>query len=463
MALGRIHYERDQPGEAVDQYLKVSRRSELFDEALFEVAWVYVKAKQFDKARERLSPLLKDRKNIAAYQKSAELYLAEGNLTAAAALYVSLVENSKISEYKELLTTLRYRIAEDSLNRGKLAEAVERFHEAYKTAPGSKTGELSLVKAAQIAIRLKNSRDIEASIRRLAEAYPGTAWRFTLLAEAARSFEAVDAASAGRFYELASGAAPQREQAAKLLFTAAVFYESALPNGADEAEAAYKRYLLLANIPADKALEAAYRLGSLQLNIGKKGDGMKTLKKLALADERSLTGSQFSARAKLILLRDAQSDYLKIALTQPFEETFERKNALLDKLLKDYSDIAGANVPELLPEVFYYMGLSFENFKDSILLSERPSELAKDELEEYNFLLEEKAYTYDEQAVKAYENSLYAGRDQRIYTESLQKSLDRLAFLKPAIYKRDFSEAELAPLYIMPEPVSKAKGAKGAS
>ncbi len=461
--------EKDRQGslETCDRIIKTYptelNRSDKLEKAIYKTAEMYGVAKQFDKARERLSPLLKDRKNIAAYQKSAELYLAEGNLTAAAALYVSLVENSKISEYKELLTKLRYRIAEDSLNRGKLAEAIERFHEAYKTAPGSKTGELSLVKAAQIAIRLKNSRDIEASIRRLAEAYPGTAWRFTLLAEAARSFEAVDAASAGRFYELASGAAPQREQAAKLLFTAAVFYESALPNGADEAEAAYKRYLLLANIPADKALEAAYRLGSLQLNIGKKGDGMKTLKKLALADERSLTGSQFSARAKLILLRDAQSDYLKIALTQPFEETFERKNALLDKLLKDYSDIAGANVPELLPEVFYYMGLSFENFKDSILLSERPSELAKDELEEYNFLLEEKAYTYDEQAVKAYENSLYAGRDQRIYTESLQKSLDRLAFLKPAIYKRDFSEAELAPLYIMPEPVSKAKGAKGAS
>lgn len=459
--------EKDRQGslETCDRIIKTYptelAQSGKLEKAIYKTAEMYGVDKQFDKARERLTPLLKDKKNIAAFQKSAELYLAEGNLTAAAALYVSLVENSKIGEYKEILTKLRYRIAEDSLNRGKLAEAIERFHEAYKTAPGSKTGELSLARAAQIAIRLKNPRDIEASVKRLVEAYPGTEWRFTLLAEAARSFEAVDAASAGRFYELASGASPHASEAAKLLLTAAVFYESASSN--DEAEAAYKRYLLLGNIPTDKALEAAYRLGSLQLKTGKKSDGMKTLKKLALADDRYTTGRQFPARAKLILLRDAHGDYLKIALTQPFEETFEKKNALLDKLLKEYSEIAGLSVPELLPEVFYYMGQSFENFKDAILLSERPSELAKDELEEYNFLLEEKAYTYDEQAVKAYENSLYAGRDQRIYTEPLQKSLDRLAFLKPAIYKRDFSEAELAPLYIMPEPVSKAKGTKGAS
>src|SRR5688572_4506670 len=50
LALGRIHYEREQLSEAVDQYLMVSRRSNLFDDALYEVAWVYVKAKQFDKA-----------------------------------------------------------------------------------------------------------------------------------------------------------------------------------------------------------------------------------------------------------------------------------------------------------------------------------------------------------------------------------------------------------------------------
>ena len=57
MALGRLHYHRDQPSEAIEQYLQVSRKSDLFDDALYEVAFVYVKSRQFDKALRALELL----------------------------------------------------------------------------------------------------------------------------------------------------------------------------------------------------------------------------------------------------------------------------------------------------------------------------------------------------------------------------------------------------------------------
>jgi len=57
MALGRIHYERNQPSKAIDRYLEISRRSPLFDETMFEVAWVYVKNREFDKALRALELL----------------------------------------------------------------------------------------------------------------------------------------------------------------------------------------------------------------------------------------------------------------------------------------------------------------------------------------------------------------------------------------------------------------------
>ena len=50
LAIGRLYYERDQPSKSIDSYLQIDRRSDLFDDALYEVAWVYVKGKQFDKA-----------------------------------------------------------------------------------------------------------------------------------------------------------------------------------------------------------------------------------------------------------------------------------------------------------------------------------------------------------------------------------------------------------------------------
>lgn len=57
LALGRLYYERDQPTKAIDSYLLIDRKSDLFADALYEVAWVYVKAKQFDKALRALELL----------------------------------------------------------------------------------------------------------------------------------------------------------------------------------------------------------------------------------------------------------------------------------------------------------------------------------------------------------------------------------------------------------------------
>jgi tetratricopeptide (TPR) repeat protein len=57
LALGRLFYERDQPSQAIDSYLLIDRKSDLFDEALYEVAWVYVKARQYDKALRALELL----------------------------------------------------------------------------------------------------------------------------------------------------------------------------------------------------------------------------------------------------------------------------------------------------------------------------------------------------------------------------------------------------------------------
>lgn len=77
MALGRLHYERDQPSKAIDHYLQIDRRSDLFDEALLEVAWVYVKAKQFDKALRALELLSLADPTSA---KMPEVKILEGNL-----------------------------------------------------------------------------------------------------------------------------------------------------------------------------------------------------------------------------------------------------------------------------------------------------------------------------------------------------------------------------------------------
>lgn len=77
LALGRVYYERDQPSKSIDSYLLVDRKSDLFPDALYEVGWVYVKSKQYDKALGALELLaLSD----PASSKTATVQILEGNL-----------------------------------------------------------------------------------------------------------------------------------------------------------------------------------------------------------------------------------------------------------------------------------------------------------------------------------------------------------------------------------------------
>jgi hypothetical protein len=77
MALGRVYYEREQPARSIDAYLLVDRHSDLFSDALYEVSWVYVKSKQYDKALRALELLEQSDPNST---KTPTVRILEGNL-----------------------------------------------------------------------------------------------------------------------------------------------------------------------------------------------------------------------------------------------------------------------------------------------------------------------------------------------------------------------------------------------
>jgi hypothetical protein len=77
LALGRLYYERDQPSKSIDSYLLVDRHSDLFGDALYEVGWVYVKSKQYDKALRALELLSRSDPQST---KTPTVRILEGNL-----------------------------------------------------------------------------------------------------------------------------------------------------------------------------------------------------------------------------------------------------------------------------------------------------------------------------------------------------------------------------------------------
>ncbi|HEX8951569.1 MAG TPA: tetratricopeptide repeat protein [Polyangia bacterium] len=58
LALARIYYDRGQFTNAYDEYSKIGTKSEFFNDALYEAAWVAIKGKEYDKAARSLDLLM---------------------------------------------------------------------------------------------------------------------------------------------------------------------------------------------------------------------------------------------------------------------------------------------------------------------------------------------------------------------------------------------------------------------
>lgn len=117
LALGRMYYERDQPSKSIDSYLLVDRKSDLFPDALYEVGWVYVKSKQYDKALGALELLaLSD----PSSSKTATVQLLEGNLR---------IRKAQMLKQKEIagITT----IGQPSVEYDKARALFQRSYEQY--------------------------------------------------------------------------------------------------------------------------------------------------------------------------------------------------------------------------------------------------------------------------------------------------------------------------------------------
>jgi len=88
----------------------------------------------------------------------------------------------------------------------------------------------------------------------------------------------------------------------------------------------------------------------------------------------------------------------------------------------------------------------YRTLAHDLLQSERPKKLSSEELEQYNSLLEEQAYPFEEQAISIHELNAKRAQDG-VYDEWVRKSYGALAELKPARYaKTELSSGMIGPI-----------------
>ena len=136
-----------------------------------------------------------------------------------------------------------------------------------------------------------------------------------------------------------------------------------------------------------------------------------------------------------------------VKLTQPLAESMKLKRSLMEEVIEVYTAAADYGVAEVTTASTYRLGEVYEKFSADLMDSERPGDLDAAALEQYELLLEEQIFPFEEKAIDIYKANTDRAVDG-VYDEWVRKSFNRLATLMPARYaKMERSEDVFTALY----------------
>lgn len=243
--------------------------------------------------------------------------------------------------------------------------------------------------------------------------------------------------AAGEFERIAgSEKDPALRREARL--TTASLYQQAGRN--DKSIETYKRFIKEFPQPVEAAMEAQYQLVQLYGKSGQTGKQRYWRKQLIKSNHAA--GRQISdrtqylaAHARLALVADQHAAYRKVALKEPLRKNLARKKKHMQAAIKGYTEAAAYKVADVSTEATFHIGEIYRDFGAALMASERPHNLNGEALEQYDLLLEEQAYPFEEKAIEVHETNAQRTADG-LYDKWIRKSLAELAELVPVRYAK---------------------------
>ena len=211
----------------------------------------------------------------------------------------------------------------------------------------------------------------------------------------------------------------------------------------DTAEAirVYEQYVIAYPRPLDVAIETHNRMAEIfesESNYERYYDELRTI--IAVdrdaGVDRTDRSRYLAAKASLVLAEQLFADFERLELRQPFEQSLAEKQRRMDLALADFERLVSYEVAETTAAATYYIAEIYFEFSDSLLQSERPEDLTDSERFDYEMVIEEEAYPFEERAIQVHEANfeMLAGGT---YNGWVQKSLDQLAMLMPGRYAKN--------------------------
>ena len=190
--------------------------------------------------------------------------------------------------------------------------------------------------------------------------------------------------------------------------------------------------------PLNPAMEARNKLGLIAAKAGDTGARDYWLKDIIAADRaagaaRTDRSRALAAKATLTLAIPAREEFRRIKLVVPLKKSLAAKRKAMEAALKAYEQAVDYQVADVTTAATFESAELYRQLGKDLMSSERPKNLSKDELEQYDVLLEEQAFPFEEKAIKLHEVNVARAKDGTD-DEWVQKSFGALAQLNPGRY-----------------------------
>ncbi len=334
-----------------------------------------------------------------------------------------------------------YRQAEAAKKEQDLDLALSNFTRIVKVAPQSQLASNGLYDAIAMAIEFESWNQSIGLIEEFKRRYP----KHKLIADVTKklSFVYLKAdlkGKAAQEFERIAQFEDNLEVKRAALWQAAELYES--KKNYQDAIRAYRDYAHGYKKPFAQNIEAMYKLTQLYQQVGDRQKRYFWQSRIRRA-EQNTTKSYKTDRTTFIastttldLARQKKAEFNRYKLVEPLARNLKLKKAAMQEAVTLFGQASAYGVQEITTEATNAIGNIYFQLSDDLLNSERPKNLNSEELEQYEILLEDQAFPFEEKAIEFYEANL-TRTQAGIYDGWMDRSFAKLLELFPVRYQRE--------------------------
>jgi cellulose synthase operon protein C len=398
--------------------------------------------------------------DLLQFAEAEEGYLAARDL---------LPPNDKMrADLTERIASAVYRQAEQKQNAGDNLGAVDDFLRIATVAGSSKIAAQAEYDAGASLINLKEYPRAIQVLERFRANNPKSEYTADVTRKLAVAYGETGQAgqAAVEFERIALNPAESRDIQREANLQAADLYAKA--GNTTKAVGMLERFVVTYPTPVVDSIEARQKLADIAGNAGNLDGQRRWQLEIVAADRNAGAGrtqrTQFlAAKSQLALASPARDEFRNIPLSLPLKTSLAKKRKAMQAALDAYKTATDYRVAEVTTLATYEIAEIYRKLGQDILKSERPKKLPEDQLEEYNSLLEEQAFPFEEDAIKTHELNVKRVRDaDPLYDEGVKKSFAALTELKPARYAKTEIAGVSFDAIVPPAPPPKAPASDAA-